>query len=460
MTDLPITGGGNDLVLEPGQDLVLRDQSGTERLRLDAATGSIRIRSGGADVRIRIDPTSGNLLVGGSGQDGDLLLFPASAESFESHQSTIHLNAQGRSIGVGTSERPGLVRVRGNQQQIDLAGERGDIVASGHVDLRMPDGDLRVRLDNDGSIIAGGAGRDGVLRLRNGSNATVIRFDLAGSDARGRLGGDGSDGRLEVLDGDGTTTIVLNGATGNAGFGAVTGGNAGAVFVKGDGGGNTIVLNGDSGDIAIGAVDGGVAGGVFVKGEDGDDTIVMNGATGNIGLGRFGTAGNVFVKNEVGNNSIHLSGATGNINLTGDIRFSSSVADFAEEFDLDEPGECEPGEVMVLHADGRLRRSFEEYDSRVVGVISGAGAYRPGIVLGRDESKQRRVPVAVMGKVLCKVDASSTPIAIGDLLTTGARPGHAMKVTDRAKGVGAVIGKALGSCKTGQGLVPMLVSLQ
>ena len=107
MNDLPIGGNENDLVLEPGQDLVLRDTNGFERLRLDAATGTIRIRNGNGLTRILVDPDGGNIFVGGSGQDGDLLPFPSSADSFETADSTIHVNADGRSIGVGTPQRPG-----------------------------------------------------------------------------------------------------------------------------------------------------------------------------------------------------------------------------------------------------------------------------------------------------------------------------------------------------------------
>ena len=53
------------------------------------------------------------------------------------------------------------------------------------------------------------------------------------------------------------------------------------------------------------------------------------------------------------------------------------------------------------------------------------------------------MPVALVGKVYCKVDASYSPIEVGDLLTTSLTPGHAMKANDHVKAFGAVIGKAL-----------------
>jgi hypothetical protein len=47
------------------------------------------------------------------------------------------------------------------------------------------------------------------------------------------------------------------------------------------------------------------------------------------------------------------------------------------------------------------------------------------------------------------------------LLTTSATPGHAMKVSDFAKGQGAIIGKAMTGLESGStDLVLVLVSLQ
>ena len=69
-------------------------------------------------------------------------------------------------------------------------------------------------------------------------------------------------------------------------------------------------------------------------------------------------------------------------------------------------------------------------------------------------------PVALTGRVYCLADASNGPIEPGDLLTTSATPGHAMKVTDYSRAQGAVIGKSMESLQSGTGLVLVLVSLQ
>jgi hypothetical protein len=68
--------------------------------------------------------------------------------------------------------------------------------------------------------------------------------------------------------------------------------------------------------------------------------------------------------------------------------------------------------------------------------------------------------VALAGRVYALADASTAAIKPGDLLTTSAVPGHVMKVTDYQRAQGAVIGKAMSSLETGEGLLLVLVSLQ
>jgi hypothetical protein len=148
----------------------------------------------------------------------------------------------------------------------------------------------------------------------------------------------------------------------------------------------------------------------------------------------------------------------GNVVVTGDITLSG--ADYAEDFDTVDPQDTEPGSVMVLDDAGALRLSTNEYDARVAGVVSGAGEFRPAVILDRETVREDRVPVALMGKVYCKVDASHGPVKAGDMLTTSPTPGHAMRAGDRARSFGAVLGKALRPLDSGRGLVPILVTLQ
>jgi hypothetical protein len=150
--------------------------------------------------------------------------------------------------------------------------------------------------------------------------------------------------------------------------------------------------------------------------------------------------------------------ATGNLNVKGDIYLPG--ADCAEHFDIAADGEVEPGTVMVINADGLLEPSQQAYDTRVAGVISGAGKFRPGIILDSQDSDTGRMPIALVGKVYCKVDADYAAVEVGDLLTTSDTRGHARKAVDPGKAFGSVIGKALRRLEAGCGLIPVLIALQ
>jgi hypothetical protein len=152
----------------------------------------------------------------------------------------------------------------------------------------------------------------------------------------------------------------------------------------------------------------------------------------------------------------------GNVLVTGKVTAQDVIlsgADCAEEFDAPGAGDIEPGTVVVFDDVGGLNLSTRPYDKRVAGVISGAGSFRPGVVLDRRITSHARAPVALVGKVYCKVDASFGAIELGDMLTTSASKGCAMKVQDPSLAFGATIGKALMSLKAGRGLIPILVMM-
>jgi hypothetical protein len=148
----------------------------------------------------------------------------------------------------------------------------------------------------------------------------------------------------------------------------------------------------------------------------------------------------------------------GNVIVTGDITLAN--ADCAEDFDIAGGSSTEPGTVMVLEDESKLRESFLPYDKRVAGVISGAGDYKPALILDKQQSRTDRKPIALVGKTFCKVDAQFGAIEVGDLLTTSPTAGHAMRTDDPLQAFGAVIGKALRPLRSGQGLIPILIALQ
>lgn len=147
-----------------------------------------------------------------------------------------------------------------------------------------------------------------------------------------------------------------------------------------------------------------------------------------------------------------------NILVDGDIVLQN--ADCAEDFDVASEVAVEPGTVVAVDDRGHISATSLPYDRRAVGVISGAGSFEPAIVLDRRASASLRLPVALLGKVYCKVDADYGPIDVGDLLTTSPTAGHAMKAADPLRAIGAVLGKALRGIGSGRGMIPILVSLQ
>jgi hypothetical protein len=203
----------------------------------------------------------------------------------------------------------------------------------------------------------------------------------------------------------------------------------------------------------------------------------QRGANGNLGLGakgliffytqdsptdfsikmRLGNNGNLGIGSSIRNPEERLE-VEGNLLVRGDVRLAG--ADCAEDFDVDESQPLEAGMVMVIGEEERLCRCGQAYDQRVAGVLSGAGDCRPGIVLGKRSSPAGRLPLALTGRVYCKVDADYSPIGVADLLTTSPTPGHAMKATDRVRAFGAIIGKALRPFPQGRGLIPILVGRQ
>jgi hypothetical protein len=155
----------------------------------------------------------------------------------------------------------------------------------------------------------------------------------------------------------------------------------------------------------------------------------------------------------------------GNISIAHNCSVASLTirggSDMAEPFPVT-GAQAEPGTVMVIDKanPGQLIPSNQAYDTRVAGIISGAGGVKPGIELRQEGVLDQGQKVALNGRVYVQADAGAGEIEPGDLLTTSNVPGHAMKVTDHARAQGAILGKAMTGLKEGKGLVLVLVTLQ
>lgn len=173
------------------------------------------------------------------------------------------------------------------------------------------------------------------------------------------------------------------------------------------------------------------------------------------GAGRVITASAGAVK-IAGSDGLEVDGTT-----TTEILTITGGADIAEPFLISTADPIFSGHVVVIDEQnpGLLKLSYRAYDSRVAGVISGAGGIGPGLTMTQKNLTEPTHYVALSGVVYVLADASNGSIRPGDLLTTSDTPGHAMKVSDYVKSQGAILGKAMSSLPEGKGLVLLLVSL-
>jgi len=176
--------------------------------------------------------------------------------------------------------------------------------------------------------------------------------------------------------------------------------------------------------------------------------------------GTYGTG--VYAK---GGSSGYAAIFSGNVKITSrgsgaTIMELGEGLDYAEGFDVSDLTKIEPGSVLIIDPDnlGKLTLSNTPYDTKVAGIVAGAKEMGSGVRLGTD---QFDYDVALAGRVYCNVDATEEGVDPGDMLTTSAIPGYAMKSTDYMRAQGAILGKAMQRLEKGEkGQILVLVTLQ
>lgn len=135
------------------------------------------------------------------------------------------------------------------------------------------------------------------------------------------------------------------------------------------------------------------------------------------------------------------------------------VHDYAEILDLATREGIRAGSVVAWDPDASgLVPASVSNARRVVGVISGAGKFRPGMVIGSRTDGSKDFPVAVSGVIYARVSGEAGPVEPGDLLVPSSAAGVGMRAADPRATAGTVFGKALEPWSgTGEGLVLMLV---
>jgi hypothetical protein len=117
--------------------------------------------------------------------------------------------------------------------------------------------------------------------------------------------------------------------------------------------------------------------------------------------------------------------------LSGTSRLQATYADLAEYYEGDQ--EYEPGTVLIFGGDKEVTTTVEMNDTRSAGIVTTNPAY-----VMNQEQTGIKVCVALAGRVPCKVVGR---VRKGDLLTTSATAGYAVKATNPT--LGSIIGKAL-----------------
>ena len=362
------------------------------------------------------------LTVGNTGLGKGIYGYAASGSGVEGTNSTN--NNTGR---LGTSEAGGYFSGGADHNDIILGGSVGRIntdPADRNSSLYLSsNNDVIVKLDND-------AGENGVFRIKESGGNDVVTVDEVGNAAITGNVGIGITSPQEKLHVEGNIRIPSNSNMINA--------DGRAVFHTG--------WSGVFGDYSV--INSGYDWG------SGEPVSVVAGSNG-IFFTKGDASGTPYAETMA---SIDTSGrfATKSLQITGG-------SDIAEPFDIRNADAMKPGMLMVIDPDhpALLRVSDRAYDTRVAGVVSGAGGINPGMILTQVSSTVNgSTLIALSGRIYCLADATDGVIQPGDMLTTSDVPGHAMKAKDRERSFGAVIGKAMTRLDKGTGLVLVLVNLQ
>jgi len=313
------------------------------------------------------------------------------------------------------------------------AGERRVVVNSGGgLDLYKPDGTTRAA-----NLFSSAGGRLTLYRNSDGGESLTL-------DGVGNYGG-----RVFGHDSDDVEVFTLRSQRG-------AGGGGGAQFwLRNDSGNTAIYMEGQEGGNA------GQGGQISIHNDTGLSTIIMDGDHGS------SDAGTIEIRDGAGNVNVRIQGdSNGQGRITTDVLEITAGADLSERFGIRGTQGAEtpqPGMVVCIDPQrpGELTLAARAYDTRVAGVISGAGGIQPGMLMGQEASvADGDRPVALTGRVYVRADATHGTIAPGDLLTTSDTPGYAMKASDPDRRSGAILGKAMTGLDEGQGLVLALVALQ
>lgn len=348
----------------------------------------------------------------------------------------VHIyNTNSGNVGIGTTSPAVLLDIKGN-----------NVPYGGQIRLQATDYD-QITFYNSSAPTLGSAGRKGQIYYDLASNRLELNNDVSGGAIVLQGPGDSGDG------GVGIGTQSPRGLFDVAGIGDI--------YLAS----NTIGGTGQSlylpGHIYLAPLAGGNGNVSYLqarRSNDSGSTELQIRTTNNGGVVeavRINSAGNVGIGTT---NPLSLLHVAGSVTVDGNI--AAKYQDVAEwvPSSLAIPA----GTVVVLDTEqcNHVLASSRAYDTRVAGVVSA----KPGVILG--EGGAGKVMVATTGRVRVRVDATSSPIRVGDLLVTSDKEGIAMRSQPLDLGgtpihrPGTLIGKALEPLEKGVGEILVLLSLQ
>lgn len=382
--------------------------------------------------------TSGNILTSG------LVSSLGNIASQGAISAIGNITTAGYFVGTFVGNVTGNIVVPGSNTQV-LFNTNGNADAVGGFTFDTNGPNLLTVLgtiSSQGNVIAGNITTAGLVtatgNVIGGNIHTAGLITATGNIVSGNI----TTGGLLTVVGNVTGANLITGgqvlATGN-----VTGGNiitAGAISA----GGNVFAANISGGNIQLtgtasvtGNVRGGnllTAGAVSAAGITGTSLTV---STGNI------TCGNIVNANANGVGNIGSAGTYFNTVFAKST--SAQYADLAECYLAD--ASYEPGTVVMFGGQQEVTVCDKDSCSAVVGVIS----HRPAYLMNSTLSGEHVAPVALMGRVPCKVQGT---VAKGSLMISA---GNGAARAEISPAPGTIIGKAVESFDGDRGVIEILV---
>jgi hypothetical protein len=393
-------------------------------------------------------------------------------------------NGNTGNVGIGTINPQALLHVATNNQNTELL--RLSAGTNQQIQMGVTGWDGYIGVKNGSGVAADYINSNGVSYFNGGNvgiGTTVPagKFDVEGGETHlsGGTYSDPNSGTARDLK-LGSNGLAVNGGivvnSGNVGIGttvpsnklhvlssvagdftgiAITNNNSG--WVAGYGSSLSLRGDGNGGDRDMGKI-----GAYWSNAMDGSSAYMAFSTRNSEALSekmRITSAGNVGIGTTNPGYALDVSGvihSSSDIRLGGDIHVGGQVivgsGDLAEDFYTDKIYPA--GTVLVMDDNGykSARACDKKYDTTVIGVIS----ENPGLVIGQLDGKYK-APIALTGVIKVRVNSSGGQIHQGDLLTTSAISGEAMKATSPK--VGTCIGKALEN-DTGKGYVMAIVNLK